>query len=133
MGGDEAFEVVRREHYALALLAAANIDVPNVADPDVGAQRLHGHAEAAGGLGGGQEQALGVGQHRLAAALRARQGGERKGPLHRVAILGESEPKDRLHANSVSSERASPCSLPGAAADWRPATGEIAQRYVWGG
>ena len=72
MGGDEAFEVVRREHYALALLAAADIDVPNVAGPDVGAQRLHGHAEAAGGLGGGQEQALRVVQHRLAAALRAR-------------------------------------------------------------
>jgi hypothetical protein len=72
MGGDEVFEVMRREHYALALLAAADIDVANIAGPDVGAQRFHRHAEAASGLGGGQEQALRVVQHRLAAALRAR-------------------------------------------------------------
>ena len=103
MGGDEAFEVVRREHYALALLAAANIDVPNVAGPDVGAQRLHGHAEAARGLGGGQEQGLGVGHHRLAAALRARQGGERKGRLHRVAIVQSRSPSAPAAARSCGS------------------------------
>jgi hypothetical protein len=91
MGGDEVFEVARREHYALALLAAADIDVANVAGPDVGAQRLLGHAEAAGGLGWGQEQALGV-EHRLAAALRARRGEERKGRLQGVAMED-----DRVH------------------------------------
>ena len=53
MGGDEVFEVARREPYALALLATADIDVANVASPDVAAKRLLRHAEAAGSLGGG--------------------------------------------------------------------------------
>jgi hypothetical protein len=53
VGGDEVFEVVWRKHYAFSLLAAADIDVANVASPDVGAQRLLGHTEAAASLGGG--------------------------------------------------------------------------------
>jgi hypothetical protein len=80
MGGDEVFEVAQRERHALALPAVAVIDVANVAGLDVGAQRLRGHGEAAGSLGEGQEQAVRIGQHRLAAALRLRayRGGGRK-------------------------------------------------------